>query len=255
MSARPACDLGPAFAHAQAELPRECCGLIVRQGGVEQYVPCRNLAAFKHHFVLDPVDYARAEDDGEVVAIVHSHVAGGVEPSQADRLCCDRSGLPWLIVSALGHALWLDPDPARPMAPLLGRQYAFGVFDCLSLVRDYYRLELGIEVPDFPRGPRDWAKRGRNDLVENLEAAGFRRVPREDPRRHDVLLLQIGADVPSHLAVFTGDGRILHQLENRLSDRAVYGGYWERVHVMTARHRSLFSSPLPAGEGQGEGIS
>ncbi|HCL3463171.1 TPA: Mov34/MPN/PAD-1 family protein, partial [Pseudomonas aeruginosa] len=31
--------------HAAAEYPRECCGLIIRSGRSQRYVPCENTAA------------------------------------------------------------------------------------------------------------------------------------------------------------------------------------------------------------------
>lgn len=62
------------MAHAAAEYPRECCGVVAQKSRVERYFPCRNLAAEPtEHFHLSPEDYAAAEDWGTVVAIVHSH--------------------------------------------------------------------------------------------------------------------------------------------------------------------------------------
>ena len=36
---------------------------------------------------------------------------------------------------------------------LVGRQWQYGIFDCYSIVRDYYKL-LGINLPDYER-PED----------------------------------------------------------------------------------------------------
>src|SRR3546814_4028951 len=80
-------------AHAVQEYPRECCGLVVLVAGHEQYVPCANVALGGRHFVMAPEDYARAEDAGEVVALVHSHPDAPAQPSAADRVACEATGL------------------------------------------------------------------------------------------------------------------------------------------------------------------
>lgn len=85
--------------HALAEYPRESCGLLVIIEGQETYLPCRNLAQGSDHFILDPMDYLRADDRGEIVGIVHSHPDAPALPSEDDIIAQQASGLPWHIVS------------------------------------------------------------------------------------------------------------------------------------------------------------
>ena len=136
---------------ATSGYPRECCGLVVMVARREVYMPCRNTAASADHFVLAADDYAAAEDAGRIVAIVHSHPDETPTPSEADRVACEATGLPWFIV-----AVAKDDDgavvagevrgftPVGFQAPLLGRQFAHGVLDCYSLVRDPAASGIGV---------------------------------------------------------------------------------------------------------------
>ncbi|MFY2947400.1 C40 family peptidase, partial [Achromobacter ruhlandii] len=85
--------------HGVATYPQECCGLVVKAGRREWYVPCRNTAASEEHFVMSAQDYAAAEESGRITAVVHSHPDAAALPSEADRVACEASGLPWYIVA------------------------------------------------------------------------------------------------------------------------------------------------------------
>ncbi|MDP5467004.1 C40 family peptidase, partial [Pseudomonas aeruginosa] len=136
--------------HAAAEYPRECCGLIIRSGRSQRYVPCENTAADAgEEFRIAPEAYAEAEDQGEIVAVVHSHPDATSRPSAADVAMCNASGLTWHILS------WPEGDlrTIEPVdqVPLLGRAFVHGVQDCWQVCADWYQREWGIEFPHFER--------------------------------------------------------------------------------------------------------
>src|ERR1035437_4021968 len=88
------------FEHATETQPHECCGLVVVRKGIEKYVRCTNASSdMLHRFVISAEEYAAAEDMGEITMIAHSHNFIPPEPSEADRVGCEQSGLPWLIVN------------------------------------------------------------------------------------------------------------------------------------------------------------
>ncbi|CAG9184310.1 C40 family peptidase [Cupriavidus respiraculi] len=223
-------------AHAAAEYPRECCGLVVVARGRERYVACRNAAQGGEHFILPAEDYAAAEDLGDVVAVVHSHPDAPAAPSEADLVACEASGLPWHILS------WPADDlrtiaPQGYEAPLVGRQFAHGVLDCYTLVRDWYRRELGIELRDFPRRD-DWWAQGGDLYMQHYAEAGFAVVSQDAPdQQGDVILMQLRAPVPNHAGIYLGDGLMLHHLHGRLSSRDVYGGYWQEITRCVLRYQ------------------
>jgi proteasome lid subunit RPN8/RPN11 len=225
-----------ALAHARAEYPREACGLVVVVRGRARYWPCRNEAAGTEHFVLAPADYAAAEDAGDVAAVFHSHPNAAPDPSQADRVACEASGLPWHIVG-VPCGRWAQLQPTGYRAPLIGREFSHGVLDCYTLVRDYYAEVLGITLPDFERH-ENWWRQGKSLYVDNYAKAGFQRQLGE-PRTHDLILIQVRANVPNHGAIYLGNDMLLHHLHGRLSCREPWGGYYKKHAVMTLRHHTL----------------
>jgi proteasome lid subunit RPN8/RPN11 len=223
-------------AHAAREYPRESCGLVIVRKGRRRYITCRNIADKNEHFVMHPEDQAAAEDQGEIVMVVHSHPNVAPRPSHADLVGCEQTGVPWLIVNWPTGVMY-EFAPSGYVAPLIGRQFAHGILDCYSLIKDYFRLELQIELPDFERAD-EWWLRGQNLYLEGFEKAGFIRVDGL-PQKHDGLLMQVSSPVPNHAAVYLGENRILHHQMNRLSSKDIFGGWYQKVTTHVLRHRSL----------------
>ena len=252
-------------AHAQAEYPRECCGLVVMKGRTETYYPCKNTATGTEHFVLSPEDYAAAEEAGRITAVIHSHPDCEPAPSAADRVACEASGLPWFIVGVepgedgepvAGEIRGFVPEGYA--APLIGRPFAHGVLDCYTLVRDWYKRERGIVLPDFRRDD-DWWDRGDNLYLKHYEEAGFRPLAAgESLEPGDVILMQIRSPKdPNHAGVYIGTQALkeapdlhpvpdamLHHLYGQHSERVVYGGYWQEATRMALRY---IGSPTQGG--------
>ncbi|WP_115530259.1 C40 family peptidase [Xanthomonas campestris] len=230
-------------AHAAAEYPRECCGLIVAAAGGEIYVPCLNVATTpSEHFIISKHDSTAAEDAGEIVALVHSHPDASAHPSDADRVQCEANGWPWHIISVgqidgvpeCGEVQTIQPSGY--VAPLVGRQFAHGLLDCYTLVRDFYARELGIELSQYERADDWWNNGGDLYSLERLQAEGFSEI-QDDPQRGDMIVMQIRAPVPNHAGVYLGEGQMLHHLADRLSARVPYGGYWADRTVRVVRHK------------------
>jgi cell wall-associated NlpC family hydrolase len=225
-----------AVSHAKSEFPREACGLVIVQRGRARYMPCGNLARGTDHFILDPADYARAEDAGEIVAVFHSHPNASCHPSAADRVSCETSGLPWHILG-LPSGAWSGCEPCGYEAPLINRPFQHGVLDCYALVRDWYHRERGIELGDYLRRDQ-WWKQGENLYVEHFADEGFLPITFNQAGPGDLVLFAVESDVPNHAAILLEDNQMLHHCFNRLSSREVFGGYWIRVATHYLRHRS-----------------
>jgi proteasome lid subunit RPN8/RPN11 len=77
-------------AHARAEAPLECCGLLIgSQGSIDESHPAKNLRGSRVTFEVDPAAHfaaiRRARASGRaVVGAYHSHPASDAIPSQTD---------------------------------------------------------------------------------------------------------------------------------------------------------------------------
>jgi [CysO sulfur-carrier protein]-S-L-cysteine hydrolase len=93
-------------AHAAAEAPNECCGLIVLRDGIaERYVRGVNKLASPYRYELE-IDSAVwfLEDEGYELAVFHSHPETEPVPSRTDK---ERAGL-WAGRPFLIYGLKLD---------------------------------------------------------------------------------------------------------------------------------------------------
>jgi proteasome lid subunit RPN8/RPN11 len=219
---------------AKAECPREACGLVIIKNGKQVYCPAKNLANGSDNFILDPIDYEKADIAGEIVAVIHSHPNMSAKPSQADLVACEASGLPWFICG-IPSEQWEYIEPSGYIAPLVGRQWSHGVLDCYAIIRDWYAQEKNISLLDFERSD-EWWKMGGNLYLDNFEKAGFKRITLEDLSCGDVILMTVNSTVPNHGAIYLGDNMILHHVHGRLSTRDIFGGYWLKNAMVYLRY-------------------
>lgn len=224
--------IGQMLAHAAASPHAEVCGLLLDAGRVWL---AQNIAANPAgEFEISAEDWAAAQQLGRIAGIWHSHPQGGAEPSMIDMAMCERTALPWHIVSAPDGDYHLR-QPCGWLAPYEGRPHCYGLFDCWELVRDWLRRERGVQLARLDDAPDGWWR--ERDLVPALlEQGGFLPVVGE-LQPGDVILMRcdhesVGSD---HAAVFTGDGRILHQLRGQRSQYSLYGGYWQRATTRKLR--------------------
>lgn len=218
-----------AIAHALSAHPEEACGLVVDN----QYIRCHNVSNdCLNEFAIS--DDAYLEYSDRIQAVIHSHAEHHSSgPSAADMAGQIAMDIPWGLVITNGvnclspGVIWWGCG-VELNAPLLGRDFVSGVYDCYSQIRSWYWQERQIVLPDFPRDANWWHAGG--DLYrENFARAGFAPADRRSPEPGDVFLMQIRSPVTNHGGVYVGDGLGLHHLEDRLSRREPVGPWGKYI--------------------------
>ena len=211
-----------ALIHAKEQDPKESCGLLINIKGKEKYFRCKNLSTYSQQcFIIVPEDFIKAEESGNILAVVHSHPITQPIASQADMIGCENSNLPWHIVNPKTEEWgYYQPNGYKPA--LIGRPWVWGITDCWSLVRDWYKEEKNIILRDWdrPSTPQQFLEK---PLFEcSALQTGFRELePNDKLKNGDVLLMSILSSTLNHVAIFL-DGDVLHHLADRISCKEPY---------------------------------
>jgi [CysO sulfur-carrier protein]-S-L-cysteine hydrolase len=96
-------------AHARAEAPNECCGMIGgRDGSATSIHRARNAEESPLRYVIHPTDQLRIMEEieargEELAAIYHSHTGSPAYPSQTDINLAENWPDPLYVICSLAH--------------------------------------------------------------------------------------------------------------------------------------------------------
>lgn len=114
-----------------------------------------------------------------------------------------------------------------------------GRSDCYALGKDFYNKNFpDITITDFVR-PHNWSS-DKLDLIRGLyKHDGFVMITDwtvDDLQPADVLAMNIGEGNPNHIAIYVGEGDILHHLYGKRSRREPFHGFWRDKVAFILRH-------------------
>lgn len=137
---------------------------------------------------------------------------------------------------------------------LEGREFKHGVTDCYAVMRDFYRLNFGLEFPDVAR-PDDWWEpdpvtgEHLNLYMDLYRELGFGLV-HDRPSNWlpgDVILMAIRSPVANHGAILLPGEKILHHL---VGQRSIVESYnrplYRDTTVAVLRHPKVDGAKLVA---------
>lgn len=223
---------------ANASPTEEICGFLLHDGkGSLEVLQATNIvppSEREGYWMISSQEQLAAYKTNRVKAVYHSHVGNRTaKPTEEDILTAETSHLPQLVYSVSTNSF----DYYRPKCSILpyeGRPFILGIQDCGALVADYYTLELGKETLFSERDPHS-LEAG----LEILPRLGNDFVRVYSVEKGDILAISLASNNRSnHVAVYTGEGRMLHQMLGRESSYAPYSETWRDRTTAIYRLRS-----------------
>ena len=228
--------------HAERCVPTECCGLLVERDDEIQVINCNNEAEDKiNNFVLSPLHYLNASQNGKIVAFYHSHCLNE-HPNDFtlfDKLNSLNHHLPLILYYLPKNEFKLfDSSKENKILKYIGVPFEYNYNDCLNLVEWFYKDELNITLPKVFRD-RDWFERNPKMIIDNMASFQFQIVNDELKYADIILIKTTGGLNISHLAIYVGQNQILHQRYSSYSLVELYHQYYKDITIGVARHNQL----------------
>jgi len=205
-----------------SEFPKEACALCTEN----EVYPIKNISEEEDHFIFCPIEFAKlVKKLGSLKSIKylwHSHVRKANSlfdirtPSEADLELFTKFKIPLLISGYDGNIFYPTvefPKKLQICSKYTDRPYICGIYDCGTLIQDYYYNELGIELfysfkPEY-LFPKNWQKAVKDFLILNC----FKEV-KGMPRTSDVLIVPMLHIPEAHgVLVYKNPNFILDQKE------------------------------------------
>ncbi len=230
--------------HALENQNIECCGLLLSNDIVFR---CENISEIKNHFQISPTDYLKATTLGNIIAVYHSHCNGNCDFSEYDKLMANNLNLKYILY-CINTDKFKEYTPQTYKNPYIGRYFEIGKSDCFSLVREYYKKELNLDIVDCKRDINWYKTNEQKDLFDEIYSihknewikisVGSPEI--EIMKKHDAVVMRFKEDAsPCHIAIYVDDGAILHHKQQQYSTIEKYSKPYQRRTAYVTRHKSL----------------
>ena len=123
----------------------------------------------------------------------------------------------------------------------LSKKHQYGEFDCIELIRLFYKNELDIDfpLPTYPKS-RDWMKHFSTDNVDGWDSTCAVKVKLTEAENYDVIAFKsTRSNLIIHFGLFLKPTQMLHIEEGGVSVVETLSDYWvKRIHSLY-RHESM----------------
>lgn len=231
--------------HALKYPHEEVCGLVIKSADQLEYFPCKNISKNKNKsFQLDPMCYLEAKKKGTIEGCFHSHFKGG-SFSFIDINNSFNNNLKYYLYCVKKDKFYIfDPKKNENYKKYINRSYINGVSDCETIIVDFYKNELDIQIivksPDRKGMSYDdlvknkdhfWSlEKYKDEFIENKFDILYPKSL-EDLKLYDIIVMSgIDRGIPVHGAMFLENDLMLHQRFNFISTiESLRDGYFRFI--------------------------
>lgn len=203
-----------------------------------KYQPVENISSNKFNsFLIDKKIFAEF-NSREILSIFHSHPKGSEYASKDDIDICEKISIPYYIYSCQSKNFSLFYPQSYKPEPLLARSFLPEFQDCVTLVKDFFDLELNIKLSKLIN---NWARRRKNesnDHLINILNKYFKPIDNLS-REGDVVVFNMNEGHPFHLGVFNKAKKIVHQPNDQLSQEVYFTETMRKKVYKIYRYKDL----------------
>lgn len=224
--------------HAESLPEEEVCGFIYLDRLLN---PCVSREVNesqdkKNFFSISPSRILSLEN---IIGVYHSHPEGTAEPSKFDREMSEEMCMPFLVYSNKNKDFWLHYPDSYVAPKLTGRPFVRGFYQCYTLIKDYFQIELGDKEsysnhnywPDFKGS-------SANKYLLGVLSKRYTRIKNKEIKKHDVLIFETSSPTV-HAGMYKGDNLFYHHFAFQLSGLQEFNEKWQRRVKYVFRHNSL----------------
>lgn len=110
----------------------------------------------------------------------------------------------------------------------LGRKHQYGVFDCITLVQQFYSIELDLQfkIPNYPHD-RQWMRVLTSATIDEWAAKYAKKVSLTAAKNYDLIVFKSEkSDLIIHFGIYIAPNRMLHVEEGTTARIDYLTDYW-----------------------------
>ena len=215
--------------HAVKNKTEEVCGLVVSKDNHLMYIGARNISENKrNNFAVDPNSYMYATSVGKIIGCFHSHIKN-ISFSWSDINNSFKLNLPYYLYNLKQDKIsYFSPTECKEYKKYLYLKFNYGKDDCFSLIRNFYKNELNIEISDPeqdratkympPENCLIWNRQkykqwGDENDLRDIDVDNISQL-----KKYDILVFNgFNKGEPSHGMLYIGNELVLHHPFNDIS--------------------------------------